>query len=64
MYRDDFPAAVVVYLIEGQNFDLGLGLSPKVDKSAKTVADSIGARIAALTPAAASRASDGPACRE
>ncbi len=53
MYRDDFPTDVTVYLIEGQNFDLGLGLSPEIGKAAKTVADSIEVRIAARPPAAA-----------
>ena len=57
MYREGFPTDVVVYLIEGQNFDLGLGLSPEVDKSAMAVADIITARIAALMPAAASEGS-------
>ena len=56
MYRDDFPTDVTVYLIEGQDFDLGLGLSPEISKAAKTVAESIEARVAARSSAAGSAA--------
>lgn len=48
IFRDSFPRDVTAYLIEGRNFDLGLGLSPDIGKAAAAVADKIERRIMAL----------------
>ncbi len=45
IFRDDFPKDVSVYLIEGENFDLGLVLSDSVHKAADLVVVKIQARL-------------------
>jgi hydrogenase maturation protease len=41
----DFPAEVRVFLIEGQSFELGIGLSPPVARATQQVAERIGQRV-------------------
>ena len=45
IFKDDFPKDVSVYLIEGENFGLGLELSESVQKSADLVVAKIEARL-------------------
>ncbi len=45
IFKDDFPDDVLVYLIEAENLDLGIGLSTVVRASADRVVDKIMRRI-------------------
>lgn len=45
IFKDEFPKDVSVYLIEGENFGLGLELSDSVQKSADLVVAKIEARL-------------------
>ena len=49
IFKDDFPAEVTVYLIEAENLDFGLELSPVVQRSAEIVFEEITATIARVT---------------
>lgn len=54
--KDDYPADVVAYLIEGERFDVGEGLSPKVDAAVDRLVDLLLAKLAAADqPPAATR---------
>jgi Ni,Fe-hydrogenase maturation factor len=63
MYGDAFPTDVAVYLIEANNFELGIGLSREIERAAKTVAASIEVRIASM-PTSSSCSAEGQACRD
>jgi hydrogenase maturation protease len=45
IFRDQFPADVTVYLIEGQSLALGVGLSPAVATAVGRVVDLVMGRI-------------------
>jgi hydrogenase maturation protease len=45
MFGTDFPAEARVFLIEGQSFELGIGLTPPVARAARQVAERIGERV-------------------
>lgn len=47
IWTDDFPTNVVVYLIEAQSLEYGIGLTPAVERAAETVAGMIEIRIMA-----------------
>ncbi len=47
IYRQDFPTDVTVYLIEAQTLDLGLALSPAVERAALRLASRIADRVRA-----------------
>lgn len=51
LLKDDYPADVTAYLIEGERFAVGEGLSPKVDAAVDQLVDLL---LAKLTPAEAS----------
>ena len=46
IFGDDFPDDVTVYLVEAQNLELGLELSPTVERAAEIVTGKIRGRIA------------------
>jgi hydrogenase maturation protease len=52
LLRDDFPADVMVLLIEAENVDFGVGLSPAVSAAASKVVDRVEALILARTQTA------------
>jgi hydrogenase maturation protease len=52
LLRDDFPADVTVLLIEAENVDFGIGLSPAVSDAAAKVVDRVEALILARRRAA------------
>jgi hydrogenase maturation protease len=52
MLRDEFPADVTVLLIEAENIDLGIGLSPPVSAAAAKVVDRVEELIRARPPVA------------
>ncbi|MEJ2345898.1 MAG: hydrogenase maturation protease [Gammaproteobacteria bacterium] len=45
IFRETFPADVEVYLIEAQRLDLGVELTPEVERAAVRVFESIQARV-------------------
>lgn len=45
IYKDDFPEKIAIYLIEAGNVNLGLELSPKVEKSMQKVTEMIMAKL-------------------
>jgi len=45
IYRESFPKDVTVYLIEAENLDLGLTLSPAVERAATILAERIADRV-------------------
>lgn len=47
IFKDEFPTDVQVYLIEAKSLDLGLELSPEVEKAAAIVVKKITRRIEA-----------------
>lgn len=52
LLKEDYPADVTAYLIEGARFEVGEGLSPKVDAAVDRLADLLLAKLsAAETPA-------------
>ena len=53
IFRDEFPADVVVLLIEAASVGYGIGLSPPVEAAAANIVDRIGALIEARTSALA-----------
>ena len=46
LLKDDYPATVTAYLIEGERFEVGEGLSPAVDKAVDRLADTLCERLA------------------
>jgi hydrogenase maturation protease len=52
LLRDDFPTDVTVLLIEAENVDFGVGLSPAVSAAACKVVDRVEALILARKPVA------------
>lgn len=48
IYRDAFPADVTAYLIEGENFAFGCGLTPVVQEAAMKAGARIAARIRSI----------------
>jgi hydrogenase maturation protease len=46
IYGDAFPADVTVFLIEAETLGFGVGLAPRVEAAASTVADRIAALLA------------------
>jgi hydrogenase maturation protease len=52
LLRDDFPTDVTVLLIEAENVDFGVGLSPAVSAAASKVVDRVEALILARKPVA------------
>ncbi|MBS0250053.1 MAG: hydrogenase maturation protease [Proteobacteria bacterium] len=50
LYREQFPSDVTVYLIEANDLNLGIGLSPEVTSAASRVADLVASRLASLAP--------------
>jgi len=48
LLKDDYPADVTAYLIEGARFEVGEGLSPQVDAAVDRLVDLL---LAKLTPA-------------
>ena len=52
LLKDDYPADVTAYLIEGERFEVGAGLSPRVDAAIDRLVDVLLAKLApAETPA-------------
>ena len=49
LLKDDYPADVSVYLVEGESFEIGAPLSPAVEAAVERIADSIEADIADLS---------------
>jgi hydrogenase maturation protease len=49
IFKDDFPQEVTVYLIEAENLDFGLELSPAVKRAADIVFAEVTATIARVT---------------
>ncbi len=47
IYGDDFPGDVSVYLIEAASLELGIGLSPEVERAVETVVGKLARRIRA-----------------
>lgn len=47
MFKEEFPTNVVVYLIECQSLEYGIGLTPPVDRAVDSVARMIEKRILA-----------------
>jgi hydrogenase maturation protease len=47
LLKDDYPAKVTAYLIEGERFEVGEGLSPAVDQALDRLADLLLQRLAA-----------------
>jgi hydrogenase maturation protease len=47
IFREEFPEQVTVYLIEKQSLDLGIGLSPLVERAVAIVVERILARVRA-----------------
>ena len=45
IFKDDFPKEVIVFLIEAQNLDMGLELSPAIAEAAEKVIKTIIERI-------------------
>jgi hydrogenase maturation protease len=54
IFREEFPEQVTVYLIEKLSLDLGIGLSPVVERAVTIVVERILARVRAGCSAAAS----------
>jgi hydrogenase maturation protease len=52
LLKDDYPAKVTAYLIEGEAFEVGEGLSPAVDRSVDQLVDRLLTRLV-TTPAEA-----------
>lgn len=50
LLKDDYPAKVTAYLVEGERFEVGAGLSPAVDEALDRLADVLLARFAAAAP--------------
>lgn len=46
LLKDDYPASVTAYLIEGENFEVGEGLSPAVDAAVEQLATQLLAELA------------------
>jgi hydrogenase maturation protease len=51
IFRDAFPAEVIVFLIEAESLSFGIGLSPRVAAAAAKVAERIAALATAALPA-------------
>jgi len=49
LLKDDYPASVTAYLIEGVNYEVGEGLSPAVDAAVDRLAERLLARLTAET---------------
>ncbi len=47
IYGEDFPGEVTVYLIEAASLELGIGLTPEVERSVETVVGRLAERIQA-----------------
>lgn len=47
LLKDDYPANVTAYLIEGERYELGEGLSPAVDAAVERLVDLLLAKLAA-----------------
>ena len=66
LLKDDYPAKVTAYLVEGERFEVGAGLSPPVDEALDRLAELLLARFAAAGPPAglqpAETVSPAPAC--
>ena len=45
IFKNDFPGEVLVYLIEAKSLELGLALSPEIEKSAQVVVEKIARRV-------------------
>ena len=45
IFKDDFPSDVIVYLIEAETLDLGIGLSDCVQQASNRVVELVSARI-------------------
>lgn len=52
IWKDDFPADVIVYLIEARSIAYGIGLTPPVARAADAVTGMIERRILAERPSA------------
>lgn len=52
LLKDDYPARVTAFLIEGERFEVGEGLSPAVDRAVDDLVDRLIGRFAARTPEA------------
>lgn len=46
LLKDEFPARVTAYLVEGERFEVGEPLSPAVDAAVERLADLLWARLA------------------
>ena len=46
LLKDDYPADVTAYLIEGERFEVGAGLSPRVDAAIDRLVDVLLAKLA------------------
>ncbi len=53
IYREEFPKEVAVYLIEAGTLELGLALTPAVERAATLVAERIAGRLRGLCTEAA-----------
>jgi hydrogenase maturation protease len=51
---EDYPTRVTAYLVEGERFDVGMGLSAAVDAALDRLADLVHGRLSAGTAAASS----------
>ena len=45
IFKDDFPQQVIVYLIEAKNLELGLELTPQIQKAATVVLEKLKKQI-------------------
>lgn len=52
LLKDDYPADVTAYLVEGERFEFGEGLSPAVDAAIDRLVDLLLAKLGSSTEAA------------
>ena len=45
IFKNDFPKQVTIYLIEAENLELGLELTPSVEKAAAVVLEKLKKQI-------------------
>ena len=50
LLEDEYPADVTAYLVEGERFEVGEGLSPRVDAAVDRLVDLLSVRLASSEP--------------
>jgi len=50
LLKEDYPERVTVFLIEGERFDVGEGLTPAVDRAIDRLVETLFARLAEAVP--------------